>query len=135
MNRRQAREMALQVLFQMTLSGTDRQTAIDAVNEAGKPVDRFVYRLIDETISHEADIDKLIGRHLVNWSFERLGNIDKTILRLAACEILYFDDVPENVSINEALELCRTYGDEQTRKFVNGVLSGISKETGRPLNG
>ncbi|TGA96387.1 transcription antitermination factor NusB [Sporolactobacillus shoreae] len=128
MNRRQAREMALQVLFQMTLSSTDRETAIDAVNENGLPVDPYVSRLLDEIGLHEKEIDQLIKEHLVNWSFDRIGNIDKTILRLAVCEMMYFEDVPTTVSINEAIELCRKYSDEVTRKFVNGVLSSISKE-------
>ncbi|WP_100488239.1 transcription antitermination factor NusB [Sporolactobacillus pectinivorans] len=128
MNRRQAREIALQVLFQTTLSNTDRKIAIDAVNGEGVPVDPFVVRLLNEISSHETEIDRQIKAHLVNWSFDRIGNIDKTILRLAICEMLYFDDIPTTVSINEAVELCRKYGDEQTRKFVNGILSSISKE-------
>ncbi|GGL55474.1 transcription antitermination factor NusB [Sporolactobacillus putidus] len=128
MNRRQAREMALQALFQITLSDTDRETAIEAVKTDSKPVDPFVDRLLNETVAHEKEIDRLIGKHLVHWSFDRIGNIDKTILRLAVCEMLYFDDVPKTVTINEAIELCKKYSDEETRRFVNGVLSGISKE-------
>ncbi|MDD9149301.1 MULTISPECIES: transcription antitermination factor NusB [unclassified Sporolactobacillus] len=129
MNRRQAREMALQALFQITLSDTDKKTAIEAVKkEDGKPVDPFVDRLLNETIAHQQEIDQLIGKHLVHWSFGRIGNIDKTILRLAVCEMLFFNDVPKTVTMNEAIELCKKYGDEETRKFVNGVLSGISKE-------
>lgn len=128
MNRRQAREMALQALFQITLSDTDRETAIEAVKTDSQPVDPFVDRLLNGTMAHEKDIDLLIRKHLAHWSFERVGNIDKTILRLAVCEMLYFDDVPNTVAMNEAIELCKKYSDEQTRRFVNGVLSGISKE-------
>ncbi|MCQ2011479.1 MAG: transcription antitermination factor NusB [Sporolactobacillus sp.] len=128
MNRREARKMALQALFQMTLSKTDRAMALEAVNDSGKPIDSFVDRLLDQTLKNEEDIDQLISKHLQNWSLDRIGNIDKTILRIAVCEILYFDDIPITVSVNEAIELCKIYSDEQTRKFVNGVLSGISKE-------
>jgi N utilization substance protein B len=128
MNRRQARKMALQALFQMTLSNTDRVTALEAVHDSGDPTDPFVNHLLDQTLDHEKEIDSLISKHLQNWSLDRVGNIDKTILRLAVCEILYLDDIPVTVSVNEAVELCKIYSDEQTRKFVNGVLSGISKE-------
>ncbi|RYL92351.1 transcription antitermination factor NusB [Sporolactobacillus sp. THM7-4] len=128
MNRRQAREMALQALFQMTLSGTDQATALESLSEDHQPADPFVDRLLKETTAHSEGIDRLIRKHLDHWSFDRVGNIDKTILRLAVCELLYFDDVPNAVSMNEAIELCKKYGDEQTRKFVNGVLSGISGE-------
>ncbi|BBN99060.1 transcription antitermination factor NusB [Sporolactobacillus terrae] len=128
MNRREARQLALQALFQMTLSDIDRKSAIDAVKDEGEPVDPFVTRLLDQTLDHEEAIDQLISKHLKNWSLDRVGNIDKTILRLAVCEIMYFDDIPLTVSVNEAVELCKIYSDEQTRKFVNGVLSGISKE-------
>ncbi|WP_028983831.1 transcription antitermination factor NusB [Sporolactobacillus terrae] len=128
MNRREARQLALQALFQMTLSDIDRKSAIDAVKDEGESVDPFVTRLLDQTLDHEEAIDQLISKHLKNWSLDRVGNIDKTILRLAVCEIMYFDDIPLTVSVNEAVELCKIYSDEQTRKFVNGVLSGISKE-------
>ncbi|MDF2909798.1 MAG: transcription antitermination factor NusB [Sporolactobacillus laevolacticus] len=128
MNRREARKMALQALFQMTLSGTERATALNAVNESGQPIDPFVNQLLDNTLAHEKEIDHLISKHLKNWSLERVGNIDKTILRLAVSEILYFDDIPTTVTVNEAVELCKIYSDAQTRKFVNGVLAGISKE-------
>ncbi|MCO7176597.1 transcription antitermination factor NusB [Sporolactobacillus kofuensis] len=130
MNRREARKMALQALFQMTLSATEKETALAAVNESGRPIDPFVSQLLDYTIENEAEIDRLISKHLKNWSLERVGNIDKTILRLAVCEILYFHDIPTTVTVNEAVELCKIYSDEQTRKFVNGVLAGISKEIG-----
>lgn len=128
MKRRESREMALQVLFQMMLSGTERKMALDAVNEQHVSVDPFVDRLIDDTLSHEKEIDEWIGRHLVNWSFDRVGNIDKAILRLAVCELLYFEDVPDTVTISEAVELCRKFSDEKSRKFVNGVLSNITRE-------
>lgn len=128
MKRRQSREMALQVLFQMMLSGTDKKTAWDAVSEQDIPVDPFVDRLLDTISVHEKEIDQWISRHLVNWSFDRIGNIDKAILRLAVSELLYFDDIPDTVTISEAVELCRKFSDEKSRKFVNGVLSSITRE-------
>ncbi|MCL1632570.1 transcription antitermination factor NusB [Sporolactobacillus sp. CPB3-1] len=128
MNRRDARKMALQALFQMSLSGTDRTTALEALNEGGQPIDPFVNQLLDQVLAHDKEIDRLISRHLQNWSLTRVGNIDKAILRLAVGEMLFMDDVPVTVTVNEAVELCKVFSDEQTRIFVNGVLSGISKE-------
>ncbi|MBM7646321.1 N utilization substance protein B [Scopulibacillus daqui] len=126
MNRRQAREKAVQALFQITLSDTDPEEAIENVTHQ-KGADPFLMQLVQETVSHLDDIDEVIKTHLVNWQFNRIGNIDKTILRLAVCELNYFEDIPSNVTLNEAIELSKTFGDEKTRKFVNGVLAKIVK--------
>lgn len=127
MNRREARKIALQVLFQMTLSKTDRETAVAAVMESGEPLDPFIDQLLDKVLENQKEIDDQISKYLKNWSLSRIGNIDKTILRLAVCEMLYFGEIPATVSINEAVELCRLFSDEQSRIFVNGVLSSIAK--------
>lgn len=127
MNRKQAREMAFQALFQMALSDTDRATALEALNGDGRPVDPYVTRLIEGVSDHIEDIDRLIEAHLDHWSFSRIGNVDRTLLRLSVCELLYFEDIPEAVSINEAVVLAKKYGDEEVGKFVNGVLSGVAR--------
>ncbi|MFC7394234.1 transcription antitermination factor NusB [Scopulibacillus cellulosilyticus] len=123
MNRRQAREKAVQALFQITVGQTDPEEAIG--NVTNKEADPFLMQLVQETVSHLNDIDEVIKSHLINWQFDRIGNIDKTILRLAVCELNYFEDIPSNVTLNEAIELSKTFGDEKTRKFVNGVLGKV----------
>ncbi|MFT8871095.1 MAG: transcription antitermination factor NusB [Sporolactobacillus sp.] len=131
MNRREARQAALQVLFQMTVSGTDKQTAVDAVSDNGTVPDSFAQMLVQRTLDNRQRIDQTISGSLKNWKIGRIGNIDRAILRLAVCEMLYFKDIPNSVSINEAVELCKIYSDDQSRIFVNGVLSGIAAEHGQ----
>jgi N utilization substance protein B len=82
--------------------------------------------LVFGTIEHEKELDELITPHLVNWTIDRLANIDKTILRMAAYELKY-EDVPANVTLDEAVELAKAFGDDHSSKFVNGVLSKIKK--------
>jgi N utilization substance protein B len=83
--------------------------------------------LVFGTIEHEKELDALISPYLVNWTMDRLANIDKTILRMAAYELKYEQDVPSNVTLDEAVELAKAFGDDHSSKFVNGVLSKIKK--------
>ncbi|MTT32687.1 transcription antitermination factor NusB [Terrilactibacillus sp. BCM23-1] len=128
MNRRQAREKAVQALFQITVGQTDAEEAIHNVQEMdkGSQLNPLFELLVHQTIHHMPDIDEQIKKHLINWQFDRIANIDKTILRLGTCELLYLDDIPTSVSLNEAVELAKLFGDEKTRKFVNGILSQIA---------
>ena len=95
-----------------------------------------------KVIETKDEIDMLITSRVANWEFGRLAVIDKIILRISLCELLYFDDIPPKVSINEAIEIARRYSTEKSDKFVNGVLdsilddlkkSGRLKKTGRGL--
>lgn len=126
MNRRQAREKAVQALFQISVGHTDPDEAIANVTESSDDPDPFLYKLIMTTVDNISNIDEKIKSHLINWHFDRIGNIDKTILRLAVCELEYFEDIPSSVTMNEAIELAKTFGDDKIRKFVNGILSKIS---------
>ena len=95
-----------------------------------------------KVIETKDEIDQLITSRVANWEFGRLAVIDKIILRISLCELLYFEDIPPKVSINEAIEIARRYSTEKSDKFVNGVLdsilddlkkSGRLKKTGRGL--
>lgn len=121
MNRKEAREKTVQVLFQVAVSGTDLNEAIEHVLD-DQQMDPFMDDLITQTITHLDAIDETIKPYLVNWHFDRVGNIEKTILRIAVSELLYVKETPQKVVLNEAVELSKTFGDEKTRKFVNGVL-------------
>jgi len=130
MKRRTAREKALQALFQVNVSQTDPNEAIEhALDEARS--DAFMNQLVFGTIEHEKELDELIAPHLVNWTIDRLANIDKTILRMAAYELKFAEDVPANVAIDEAVELAKAFGDDHSSKFVNGVLSKIKQNLER----
>ncbi|UHA57957.1 transcription antitermination factor NusB [Metabacillus litoralis] len=126
MKRRTAREKALQALFQVNVSNTDPNEAIEHALDEERS-NEFMNQLVFGTIEHEKELDELISPHLVNWTIDRLANIDKTILRMAAYELKYEQDVPANVTIDEAVELAKAFGDDYSSKFVNGVLSKIKQ--------
>lgn len=130
MKRRTAREKALQALFQVNVSQTDPNEAIEHALEEERS-DVFLDQLVFGTIEHQKELDELIAPHLVNWTIERLANIDKTILRMAAYELKFAEDVPANVVIDEAVELAKAFGDDHSSKFVNGVLSKIKQNLER----
>lgn len=126
MKRRTAREKALQALFQIDISDIDKETAIEHVLE-GEKSDLYLTKLVDGVLSYQVSIDETIKQYLENWSLERIANVDRNVLRLATYEIMYSqaDDVPVNVAIDEAVEIAKLYGDDQSGRFVNGVLSKI----------
>lgn len=124
MKRRTAREKSLQALYQIDVSGTEPEEAVANVLEE-EPADEYLRKSVTETIKHLEEIDTLIKAHLEKWSFDRLAKVDRNILRLAVFEIKYAEDIPEKVAINEAIELAKQFSDEQSGKFINGVLSRI----------
>lgn len=127
MKRHEAREKALQTLFQLEGTELTIDEAMDHVM-AGEN-DNFYSLLVQGTHANMAEIDeKLIG-HLENWSLERLPKIERTILRMAIFELGYMEDAPSRVIMNEAIELCKTFGDDKSSRFVNGVLSKFTDET------
>jgi transcription antitermination protein NusB len=124
MKRRTAREKALQALFQVDVSKTDPEEAIKNVSEKDDP---FLRQLVLGTVEHLSEIDSLIEEHLENWTLERLGNVDRALLRLAVFEMKYLEEIPFSVSMNEAVEIAKIYGDEKSGKFINGVLSKVKE--------
>ena len=78
-------------------------------------------------IEHQVQLDEMIS-YLVNWKLDRIANVDRAILRLAVYEMVYSDDIPANVSLNEAIELAKRFSDDKAAKFVNGVLSNIKTD-------
>ncbi|MBO8176746.1 transcription antitermination factor NusB [Aeribacillus pallidus] len=127
MKRRVAREKALQALFQVDVGQVNAEEALQNVIQKEK-ADEYLKQLLFGTVNHLQEIDEVIKQHLEKWSFDRLAKVDRNILRLAVYEMKYIEDVPVNVSINEAVELAKIFGDERSNKFVNGVLSKV-KET------
>jgi transcription antitermination protein NusB len=125
MKRRTAREKALQALFQMDMSGMTADEALTNVYEEAAS-DEYLEALVKGATEHKAKIDGLIKENLEKWSFDRLAKVDKNILRVAVYELLEADDVPNKVVINEAIEIAKTYGDDQSSKFINGVLSKVN---------
>lgn len=124
MNRHTAREKSFQILFQMDKNEMDVSEAIKFIIDSDKQ-DAFLLTIVHGVMDHKQEIDDIIKEHLEKWSLNRIASVERTILRMATFEIKYLDDIPPNVSINEAVELANKFGDEKSGKFVNGVLSKI----------
>ena len=85
----------------------------------------FARELVDGVLSRQKEIDEKIESHSLNWRLHRMSAIDRNILRIAVFELLYLDDIPPKVSINEAIEIAKTYGDKNSPAFVNGILDQV----------
>ncbi len=131
MKRREAREKAVQTLFQLDNTEMTVEEAIAYIVE--KPVNRFYERLVRGTLENKAAIDEVLVQKLENWSLDRLPKIERTVLRLAVFELLFNDDVPHRVVLNEAIDLCKTFSDEKSGRFVNGVLSKFDENNEKGL--
>ena len=128
MNRRLARLRAVQTLFQVDLTGIDWEEALQNTLEKEEEADDFLIESVRGTLHDVEAIDEQIKEHLENWSLDRVGNVDRAVLRKAVHEMMYMEDVPLHVSVNEAIELAKAFGGDESGKFVNGVLSSILKK-------
>ena len=133
--RREGREAAIQFLYQRDLGGgagvSDLQEfyAFRGLSPAAR---RFCEGLVSGLLGHTDDIDIALREHSQNYELDRLSAVDRTILRLAIHEMLYCDDIPPVVSINEAIDIAKKYGTEESGRFVNGVLDKIKATLKRP---
>ena len=127
-NRRKARELATQVLFHLEFSPGDPDKVFDLICEnfnSSKSLRAFSKKLVCGVCENIEHLDKLIRQSSKNWRLERMSRVDRSILRLGAFEILYMEDIPPKVSIDEAVELGKKYGTEESGAFINGVLDNI----------
>src|SRR3982751_2356347 len=128
--RTKARECALQALYQLDTSGGDARDAVRGVmahfEEADAEIERFADELVRGVQSERVAIDALIQQSSTHWKLDRMARVDRNILRLAVYEILRRADVPVRVTLNEAIELGKKFGSEESSAFVNGVLDKIA---------
>lgn len=132
--RRIAREAALEVLYRLDLVKHEPEDTIEEILNRKNPseeAENYLRRLVQAVLDHSAEVDKMLATHLRKWRVERLRYLDRAILRLASTEMMYFGDVPAKVSINEAVDIARKYGDDDSGRFVNGVLDAVYKELNR----
>jgi transcription antitermination protein NusB len=127
MKRHDAREKAVQVLFQLDNTDLALEEAIGHVLKEDES-DEFFEQLVHGVTEKQQEIDAALEKNLDNWSLARLPKIERTVLRIALYELQYMQDAPSRVVLNEAIELCKTFGDEKSSKFVNGVLSKFTQQ-------
>lgn len=132
-SRRQARELALQILFQWDIHGnTDHWLAEFWAQHPVKPdVRRFTELLVDGVMTHGKELDTLIGEKASHWKVNRMPIVDRNILRAALYELLWVPEVPAKVTVNEAIELAKRFADDETKRFVNGILDQVLKHDPR----
>ncbi len=126
-SRHQSRERALQILFQYDIHGRPGLW-LDVFwmeNEATDEVKAFAERLVAGVLEKKKDLDALIGKYATNWKISRMPIVDRNILRAGVYELLWMDDVPAKVTVNEAIELAKSFGDDDASKFVNGILDHV----------
>ncbi len=129
MNRRQAREAAFVIIFQRSFTQDDLDTILEnAGPEIALDENDFTYQLAKATFDHLEEIDQVIERYSHNWKISRISKAALAALRLAVCEMRYRPEIPYSVSINEAVDLAKTYGGEDDFSFVNGLLGAYAKD-------
>lgn len=132
MNRHEQRELVFLLLFENNFTGYSldelRETKILAEERLPGDFNDFVVSYFEGILGNLAEIDGLIEKFSLKWGKNRLSKVALAILRLSVYEMLYREDIPTNVAINEAVELSKKYGAEKEPAFINGILGGINKE-------
>lgn len=131
--RRKGRELAVQVLYQWDVHH-DTAGWLDgfwAQNKVHPEVKAFADQLVHGVIDHAGELDRLIAHSAEHWTVPRMAITDRTVLRVAVYELLYMPDIPGRVTLNEAIDVVKLFGDEQSGAFVNGILDRILREDPR----
>lgn len=130
--RTKAREFALQILYQIDITKSDARSTIEDFwknreIDTEDVVKKFAEGIISGVIEHKDEIDKAISEAAENWELGRMAVVDRNIIRITTYELLHRQDIPPKVSINEAIEIAKKYGDRDSGKFVNGIVDKINK--------
>ena len=126
--RRIVREKVVQALYAHEISGDPVDHVIECnltTLQKNREAFEFASRLVIKTVENEVPIDKIIKEKVENWDFSRIAILDRVILRMAICELLYFKEIPPKVSMDEAIELAKLFSTEKSGQFVNGVLDAV----------
>ena len=134
--RRKAREVALQLLYQLDVQGEGSPEPHLDEFWSRHPVDpevrEFADALVRGTKLHEAKIDELISQYTLHWELDRMAVVDRNILRQGIFELLWMGEAPPKVVINEALEVAKKFSTQESSRFINGILDRIHKELRPP---
>ena len=124
--RSKARKRALDVLFEADQRGQDAVAVLaERVRRADPPVPEYAVEIVEGVTAHRVRIDELLATYAQGWTVDRMPGVDRALLRLSAWELLYNDDVPDAVAVDEAVELARTLSTDDSPTFVNGLLGRI----------
>jgi transcription antitermination protein NusB len=130
-SRREARRLALDVLYQADVTDEAPATVLRHWREAKRGIPPFARSLVEGVVERQPDIDLLLEEHAEGWSVARMTSLDRSILRIAVYELLWSRDVPASVAISEAVEAAAELSAEESKRFVNGVLGKIARDHGR----
>jgi N utilization substance protein B len=131
--RRRGRQLALQALYQIEVTGDTSTAALEFFLhhfEGSAGAKDFARRLITGVVTHHKEIDRLISQSADNWKLSRMAKVDLTIMRMATYEMLFCPDIPMSVSMNEAIEIAKRYGSGDSAIFINGVLDQVAEVSG-----
>ena len=132
--RRKSREFALQVLYQWEITGQEAARGLAQFREHLVPEgngDQFTECLVRGVLDHRQEIDGIIEGHSENWRLKRMPLVDRNILRIATFELLYCEEIPPKVTLNEAIELAKRFGSEESGSFINGILDRIMSKVSK----
>ncbi len=127
-NRRRSRELAMQALFQIEMNQDHSMEDVELFCKhfrVSKHVKPFFLRLVEGVKEFQHDIDSLIVRFSENWKLSRMSRVDRNVIRIAVYELLHCDDIPPKVSINEAIDIGKRFGTEDSGAFINGILDSV----------
>jgi N utilization substance protein B len=126
--RRIIRERVVQALYAFEIGGDPVEHVVGTILTGLKnnpAAYEFARKLVQQTITHTPEIDTVIREKVTNWDFKRIAVLDRLILRMGICELLYFKEIPPKVSMNEAIELAKLFSTQRSGQFVNGVLDAV----------
>jgi N utilization substance protein B len=128
-SRHEARQIALQVLYAVELTGGDPSSLFNSLVHGGdKRHCAFAQRLVSLACRHKGKMDEMISSKSHRWEIGRMALLDHLILRIALCELFYVEDVPPKVTINEAIEIAKMFSTDQSGRFINGLLDALFEE-------
>lgn len=129
MSRRVAREAAVKTLFQREFHDITPEEALPLALEDAEEMTRndilFAHQLIDGVIAHQPQLDATLNEFAVDWKMERIAKLERSILRLALFELMFMEDVPVGVTVNEAIEITKIYSTQDASRFINGILGNV----------
>ena len=127
MNRREARELAMKCIFQMEAQRefTTDNAELFLKDKVLGDQSEYIYDVLNNVCAHQEEIDLILNEHSKGWPVSRMTKTDLAIVRLAACEIMYMENLPKAVAINEAVDMAKIYGTDQSPKFINAVLKNV----------